>query len=157
MPSGTSPKTFLAFDLGAESGRAILARLRGGTLEIEEIRRFLNEPVPYLGSLHWDVARLWLEMRKTLTALQCRLDGIGVDTWESITPCSRAKVNCSRIHITIAIHVLKASTIWYSISFQKGKYTRSPVFSLCPSIPCISLWPQADRRRESLKRRPECS
>jgi len=81
MPSGTSPKTFLAFDLGAESGRAILARLRGGTLEIEEIRRFLNEPVPYLGSLHWDVARLWLEMRKTLTALQCRLDGIGVDTW----------------------------------------------------------------------------
>src|SRR5262245_32038061 len=57
-------KPFLAFDLGAESGRAILARLHSGVLTTQEIHRFKNEPVEYGGSLHWDVARLWWEMRK---------------------------------------------------------------------------------------------
>ena len=59
-------KPFLAFDLGAESGRAILARLHSGILTAQEVHRFKNEPVEYGGSLHWDVARLWWEMRKAL-------------------------------------------------------------------------------------------
>ena len=46
------------------------------------MHRFPNEPVEYGGSLHWDVARLWLEMRKTLGGLkETHLEGIGVDTW----------------------------------------------------------------------------
>lgn len=74
--------SYLAFDLGAESGRAVLGYLNSGVLRIEEVHRFPNEPVEYGGSLHWDVARLWLEIRKTLTLLkENRLDGIGVDTW----------------------------------------------------------------------------
>jgi len=75
-------KPFLAFDLGAESGRAILARLHSGVLTTQEIHRFKNEPVEYGGSLHWDVARLWREMRKALSDLETvELAGIGVDTW----------------------------------------------------------------------------
>lgn len=82
MPEGNSTKTYLAFDIGAESGRAVLAHLNSGVLCIEEIRRFANEPVEYGGSLHWDVARLWLEIRRTLAGLrETRLGGIGVDTW----------------------------------------------------------------------------
>jgi rhamnulokinase len=51
-------------------------------LRIEEVHRFPNEPVEYGGSLHWDVARLWLEIRKTLSRLkETRLEGIGVDAW----------------------------------------------------------------------------
>src|SRR5208282_1956120 len=77
--------TYLAFDLGAESGRAILGRFNSGRLAIEEIGRFRNEPVNYNGGLHWDVPRLWLEMRTILRSVGShgvdRLDGIGVDTW----------------------------------------------------------------------------
>lgn len=77
-----STKTYLALDLGAESGRAVLGRLQRGILSMEELHRFRNEPVEYGGSLHWDVARLWLEIRKALTCVEQRsLGGIGVDTW----------------------------------------------------------------------------
>jgi rhamnulokinase len=76
------PKAYLAFDLGAESGRAVLGRAYGGIITTEEVHRFPNEPVEYGGSLHWDAPRLWLEIRKALCKIeQVRLGGIGVDTW----------------------------------------------------------------------------
>ena len=73
---------YLAFDLGAESGRAILGQLNRGVLSISEIHRFPNEPVRYGGGLHWDIARLWLEMQRGFDRLGSgTLDSIGVDTW----------------------------------------------------------------------------
>ena len=66
MPNSPHSKSYLAFDLGAESGRAVLAHLQAGILTTDEVHRFRNEPVEYGGSLHWDVARLWLEVRKSL-------------------------------------------------------------------------------------------
>jgi rhamnulokinase len=75
-------KPYLAFDFGAESGRAVLAHLQSGVLTTEEIHRFPNEPVVYSGSLHWDVPRLWFEVRKALARLgDVQLAGIGVDAW----------------------------------------------------------------------------
>ena len=82
MPRSIHPKPYLAFDFGAESGRAVLAHLQSGILTIEEVHRFANEPVEYGGSLHWDVARLWLEVRKALARLEeVELTSIGVDAW----------------------------------------------------------------------------
>jgi rhamnulokinase len=82
MPKGDADKPYLAFDLGAESGRAVLAHLHSGVLTTEEVHRFPNEPVEYSGALHWDVARLWFEMRKALAKLEgIELAGIGVDAW----------------------------------------------------------------------------
>ena len=82
MPKSTQGKPYLAFDFGAESGRAVLAHLQSGILTTEEVHRFPNEPVEYGGSLHWDVARLWLEVRKALAQLgEVELAGIGVDAW----------------------------------------------------------------------------
>jgi len=73
---------FLAFDLGAESGRAILGRLRGDVLDIREVHRFANEPVRLDGALQWDILRLWLEMRRALDSLRKRdLVSIALDTW----------------------------------------------------------------------------
>ena len=75
-------KPYLAFDLGAESGRAVLAYVHSGIITTKEVHRFANEPVEYGGALHWDVARLWLEMRKALSRLEeIELAGIGVDAW----------------------------------------------------------------------------
>jgi rhamnulokinase len=77
-----APKAYLAFDLGAESGRAVLGRVRSGVITTTEVYRFANEPVEYGGSLHWDAPRLWSEIRKGLGAIEpVRLSGIGVDTW----------------------------------------------------------------------------
>ena len=82
MRSAASEKNFLAIDLGAESGRAMLGKVHGGTLALEQIHRFPNEPVEYGGSLHWDVPRLWWEIRQALHRVRDQpLDGIAVDTW----------------------------------------------------------------------------
>ena len=75
---------FLAFDLGAESGRAMSGRLRSGVLDLAEVCRFPNEPVREHGSLHWDILRLWTDMQHALERLEGDvrgLDSIGVDTW----------------------------------------------------------------------------
>jgi len=82
MPKSLQGKPYLAFDFGAESGRAVLAHLQSGILTTEEVHRFANEPVEYGGSLHWDVARLWFEVRKAFALLgEVELAGIGVDAW----------------------------------------------------------------------------
>jgi len=82
MPDFSGSKRYLAFDLGAESGRAVLAHLQSGILRTEEIHRFQNVPIECGGSLHWDVERLWLEMRRALTCVEgLKLAGIGVDAW----------------------------------------------------------------------------
>ena len=82
MPDRPHSKPYLAFDFGAESGRAVLGHLQSGILTTEEVHRFQNEAVEYGGSLHWDVPRLWSEVRKALTCVdQVELAGIGVDAW----------------------------------------------------------------------------
>lgn len=77
-----TPKPYLAFDLGAESGRAVLAHVQSGILRTNEIARFANAPIATGNSLQWDVAALWSEMRRALDAIDAgELAGIGVDTW----------------------------------------------------------------------------
>jgi len=76
---------YVAFDLGAESGRAIQGTIRNGKLTIREMHRFPNTPVPVPGTIHWDVLGLLREIRAGLS--RCAADtgedpaGIGIDTW----------------------------------------------------------------------------
>lgn len=75
---------FLAFDLGAESGRGVLGHFDGSRLTLEELHRFPNGGIRVLDSLHWDVLRLWNEMQAALSICgQKNIDlrGIGIDTW----------------------------------------------------------------------------
>jgi rhamnulokinase len=76
---------FLAIDLGAESGRAILGTLDNGRLAIEELHRFQNTPVRLPTGLYWDTLRLFHEIRHALAICgrerKIALDGIGIDTW----------------------------------------------------------------------------
>jgi rhamnulokinase len=82
MPDSAAEKPFLAFDFGAESGRAVLGYLHSGVLNIREIHRFPNEPVKCAGSLRWDVLQLWLEVQKALASVEEEgLSSIGVDSW----------------------------------------------------------------------------
>ena len=78
----TAQAHFLAFDLGAESGRAVLGAFDGERLQLTEIHRFANGPIRLLDSLHWDVLRLFQEMKTALAlAAPHDLASIGVDTW----------------------------------------------------------------------------
>jgi rhamnulokinase len=76
---------FLALDLGAESGRAVLGKFDGARLELSEVHRFANGPVRLGDGLHWDVLHLWSEIKQGI-ALALRdgardLASVGVDTW----------------------------------------------------------------------------
>lgn len=74
--------TVLAVDLGAESGRVMAVHFNGESLRFEEVHRFPNIPVRVVGTLHWDILRLWNEIqlgiRKGKVHNPCSL---GVDTW----------------------------------------------------------------------------
>lgn len=73
---------FVAIDLGAESGRALVGELQGGVLTLREACRFANEPVRSHGSLQWDILRLWLEITRALDGIAAqRVDSVGVDAW----------------------------------------------------------------------------
>lgn len=81
----TVKPSFLAFDLGAESGRTILGTLDEGKLVLEELNRFPNEMLNLHGHWHWNVYRLFEEMKKGMKACSARegveLESLGVDTW----------------------------------------------------------------------------
>lgn len=75
----------LAIDLGAESGRAILGHFDGRRLALADVHRFPNGPVRLPDGLHWDVLRLWSDIKAGVakSARDCgpRLASIGIDTW----------------------------------------------------------------------------
>ncbi len=75
---------FLAFDLGASSGRAILGKLKSGHWMIKEVHRFPNAPQMTVDGLVWDYPRLQLELKTGLCRALAEtptLAGIGIDTW----------------------------------------------------------------------------
>ena len=81
----SAQKRFLAYDLGASSGRGIVGTLEGKRLKIEELHRFSNGPTTILGNMYWDALKLFDEMTSALNAYKLRygaeLAGIGFDTW----------------------------------------------------------------------------
>ncbi len=76
--------SYIAVDLGAESGRVMLATLDGQRFSIQEMHRFANGPVEDAGELHWDFQRLIGEIYtgiKKALATGTNVRSIGVDTW----------------------------------------------------------------------------
>jgi rhamnulokinase len=79
-----STKNLLAFDLGAESGRALVGKFDGAKLALDVVHRFPNGAVQTLDTLHWDVLRLYGEMVAGLRKARAdhrELASMGVDTW----------------------------------------------------------------------------
>jgi rhamnulokinase len=75
---------FVAVDLGAESGRAVLGRFNGERMALEEVHRFPNAPVRLPEGLHWDVLRIIGEVKGGLAKAARnagRIESLGVDSW----------------------------------------------------------------------------
>ena len=74
------PGRFAAVDLGASSGRVMVAEVGPDRLELTEVHRFANRPVRVAGTLYWDILGLYQGVLDGLRAAG-RLDGIGIDSW----------------------------------------------------------------------------
>ena len=76
---------FLAFDLGASSGRAILGILENNKIELVEIHRFKNQMAHIHGHYYWNIFSLFDELKtglkKCITEFNIQPDSIGTDTW----------------------------------------------------------------------------
>jgi rhamnulokinase len=69
-----------AVDLGAASGRVMVARVGAGELALDEVHRFANDSVTVGTTLHWDVLALHKGLLDGLRAAG-PVDGIGIDSW----------------------------------------------------------------------------
>jgi sugar (pentulose or hexulose) kinase len=72
-----------AVDLGATSGRVMVADVAADTLDVREVHRFPNAAVPVGSRLLWDVLALHRGMLTGLEEIAATgvLDGIGIDSW----------------------------------------------------------------------------
>lgn len=77
-------KNYLAVDLGATSGRTVLATYDGEKVEMKVWTRFENPQIPMTGHIFWNLSYLYYEIIKALrkTAEEgIAIESIGIDTW----------------------------------------------------------------------------
>ena len=76
---------FLAFDLGASSGRAILGTLTGHQLKLTEIHRFENRMVEIDNHFYWNIFSIFDELKtglkKCILDYGIQPDSVAIDTW----------------------------------------------------------------------------
>jgi rhamnulokinase/L-fuculokinase len=74
----------LAIDLGASSGRGIIGEFDGKKLTLRENHRFSNDTVILNGRMHWDILRIFHEIKQSITKAVLEgeeISSIGIDTW----------------------------------------------------------------------------
>lgn len=80
-----SKNHFLAFDIGASSGRAILGILENRKIELIEIHRFKNRMVQIHGHFYWNIYSIFDELKyglkKCINEFKIYPESIGIDTW----------------------------------------------------------------------------
>jgi rhamnulokinase len=77
-------KSFLAFDIGATSGRTILGTLENGRLHMKELTRFPNQMLQIGAHFHWNIYALFEYLKAGLVAAKnegVEITSIGIDTW----------------------------------------------------------------------------
>src|SRR6266404_477813 len=152
-------KKLLAIDLGAESGRGLLGFFDGRQLRLEVVHRFANGPVHTLGTMHWDVLRLYAEMLTTLrrcAAEQGGIDSLGVDTWgvdfallgrdgtllgnprhyrdphtEGIMEAAFARVSRQEIFRQTGLQFMRFNTLFQLLALQRD---RSPLLQMAETL-----------------------
>ena len=79
-----TPQHFLAIDLGATSGRVILATLSDEKIDLEVMHRFPNRLIEVGGKYFWNIYALYEDILQGLTEAGKRgvkIHSIGIDTW----------------------------------------------------------------------------
>ncbi|HWR99973.1 MAG TPA: rhamnulokinase family protein, partial [Prolixibacteraceae bacterium] len=80
-----NPGNFLAFDLGASSGRAMLGTIADRQLKLTEIHRFENRMVEIDNHFYWNIFSIFEELKtglkKCILDFGIQPDSIAIDTW----------------------------------------------------------------------------
>jgi rhamnulokinase len=152
-------KKLLAFDLGAESGRALVGAFDGERLALDIAHRFPNGGVQTLDSLHWDILRLYSEMvvgLRKAAAEHGALASIGVDTWgvdfallgrggvllgnprhyrdphtENVMESAFAKVPKAEIFRRTGIQFMRFNSLFQLLALQQA---RSPLLEMAETL-----------------------
>ena len=78
-------RNFIAFDLGASNGRAILGQFDGEKITMHELHRFENNYIEMNGVFYWDTPYLFNQLKQGLLKFKQgnygQLDAFGIDTW----------------------------------------------------------------------------
>lgn len=156
----------LAIDIGASSGRHILAHVENGKIVTEEIYRFENGYVKENGSLVWDIASLFENVKNGIR--KCRELGkfpatIAIDTWgvdyvlldenkREITPCmcyrdsstqscvAPVKALCPDLYEKTGIQTQSFNTIYQLYrDKQSGKLHNATHFLMMPEYLSFKL------------------
>lgn len=83
-PNLRMPTHYIAYDLGADSGRLMLGTLEDGKVSLEELHRFPNGPVKNNGALYWNIDGLFGELKtglKKAVATGRPIASISTDSW----------------------------------------------------------------------------
>lgn len=84
QPKTMAEYNFVAVDLGATSGRVILATFGGEGVKMEEIHRFPSPIIQMCGHFYWDLPVIYQSVLKGLKMVAERgidVQSIGIDTW----------------------------------------------------------------------------
>lgn len=158
----------VAFDLGAESGRAIVGRFDGQLLRLSEARRFPNRAVRLPDGLYWNALGLFGEICSALTELRAAgvaVRSVGIDSWgcdfglidragalvsnplhhrdgRSATAMEKAfgRVSADEIYEITGIQFLSFNTLFQLVALEDTPFLRAAeTLLLIPDLLCYWL------------------
>jgi len=168
--------THLAFDLGAESGRAMRGDFDGTRVALGEVHRFHNRAVALPDGLYWDALGLHAEICAGLARLGTpagSLRSIGIDSWGCdfglidadgvlvANPLSHrdgrgaraadtafARVCAREIYETTGIQFLPFNTLFQLVALEQSAALRAAAqVLLIPDL--LGYWLSGERRAEA--------
>jgi rhamnulokinase len=165
----------VAFDLGAESGRAMVGRFTGTRLELEEVRRFPTPCVRLPDGLYWDALGLFAQLTSALADVRAsgeNVRSIGVDSWAvdfglldrdgallgnplsyrdgrgaRVMDDTLQRVPAESIYETTGIQFLPINTVFQLLSLERGALDRAETLLLIPDL--LAYWLTGERRAEA--------
>ena len=100
-------KNYLGMDYGAGSGRGMLGSFDGKKLELREVNRFLNNPMPDgTGGLRWDMDRLYGAVKESLLLLK-KENLIFIPVSKLITFLSGRKLIHNKEHLLMKLEKIR--------------------------------------------------
>ena len=168
--------SYVAFDLGAESGRAVVGRFDGGAIVLEEVRRFPTRSVRLPDGLYWDALGLLAELTAALADVRAageRVRSVGVDSWgvdfglldadgsllanplsyrdgrsADFVRQALARVPAEEIYVTTGIQFLPINTLFQLLALDaRGRLDRASTLLLVPDL--LAYWLTGERHAEA--------
>ena len=166
----------VAFDLGAESGRAVLGRFDGERLALDEAARFPNRSARLPDGLYWDALGLHTELCTALAELGAAGVGVrsvGIDSWgcdfglldgdgvllsnplhhrdgrgEDALEGALARVPAAEIYRTTGIQFLPFNTLYQLLALQgSSRLAGAETLLLVPDL--LGYWLTGERVAEA--------